>query len=159
MYAVFEDGSRQYRVSKGDLVTLDYREANPGDELELSSVLLYVDGDEVQIGQPMLGGTRVLAEVVDHPSKKYVIQYFRRRKNSRRLKGHRQKFTRVKIKHILLPGMEPTETEEQAPPKQEAPESPAPEEKTTPDTPEAPTSEEQSSSDTPETSTESSEEK
>jgi hypothetical protein len=49
----------------------------------------------------------VLAEVVDHPSTKLYIQHFRRRKNYRRLRGHRQPYTAVQVRSILLKGMEP----------------------------------------------------
>src|SRR5438128_3930033 len=104
MYAVIEDGSRQYRVGEGDIVTLDYRDAEKGARLEFNRVLLYKNGDDTRIGLPLIEGLRVLAEVVDHPSKKYHIQKLRKRKNSRRFRGHRQWYTKVQVKHILLPG-------------------------------------------------------
>jgi large subunit ribosomal protein L21 len=107
MYAIFEDGSRQYKVSEGDVVRVDYREAEVGSRLEFNRVLLYSGGEERQIGQPTIAGARVLAEVVDHPSKKTYIQHFRRRKNYRRLRGHRQPFTAVQVRNILLKGQEP----------------------------------------------------
>src|SRR5262249_37576132 len=123
MYAIIEDGSRQYRVSEGDVVKLDYREAEPGTRLEFPKVLLYQGADGLKIGQPLLEGARVLAEVVDHPSTKLYIQHFRRRKNYRRLKGHRQWYTRVRVRNILLAGQEPPAAE---PPKSETPPEPAP---------------------------------
>jgi large subunit ribosomal protein L21 len=107
MYAVFEDGSRQYRVSEGDVVKLDYRDVPVGTRLELNRVLLYQADEGLQIGQPTLEGARILVEVVDHPSTKLYIQHFRRRKNSRRLRGHRQPYTSVQVRSILLKGMEP----------------------------------------------------
>lgn len=107
MYAVFEDGSRQYRVSEGDRVKVDYRDVEVGSQLEFNRVLLYQSGEDTRIGQPVLEGIRVLGEVVDHPSTKLYIQHFRRRKNYRRLRGHRQPYTEVRIRSILLPGMEP----------------------------------------------------
>ena len=129
MYAVFEDGSRQYRVSEGDLVQLDFRDAAVGTRLQLERVLLYSSGDDTRIGRPLLEGMRVVAEVVDHPSIKTYIQHFRRRKNYRRLKGHRQPYTLVQVRHILQPGQEPPATpppSEQAAPQQgPAAESPA----------------------------------
>ena len=124
MYAVFEDGSRQYRVSEGDLVTVDYRDADKGTRLEFNRVLLFQNGDDTRIGQPVIEGLRVLTEVVDHPSIKVTIQKFRRRKNSRRLKGHRQWYTKVQVRYILLPGMEtPAAPPPSAPPAN--PETPA----------------------------------
>jgi large subunit ribosomal protein L21 len=107
MYAVFTDGSRQYRVSEGDRVRVDYRDAEPGARLEFGQVLLYQNGDDTRIGQPLIEGLRVLTEVIDHPTEKLYIGHFRRRKNYRRLKGHRQPYTEVQVRNILLPGMEP----------------------------------------------------
>jgi len=104
MYAIFEDGSRQYRVSVGDLVRIDHREVEVGASLELGKVLLVADGADVLVGQPLVAGARVVAEVTGHPSTKTVIQHFRRRKNYRRLKGHRQPYVEVRIKSILKPG-------------------------------------------------------
>jgi large subunit ribosomal protein L21 len=112
MYAVFEDGSRQYRVSEGDAIKLDYREAELGSRLELGRVLLFARDADVQIGRPLVDGARVLAEVIGYPSTKYYIQKFRRRKNSKRLRGHRQHYTQVRIRHILLAGQEPPPPEE-----------------------------------------------
>ncbi len=107
MYAVFEDGSRQYRVSEGDILTVDYRDAaEKGTRLEFNRVLLYQNGDDSRVGQPVIDGLRVLTEVIDHTSKKLYIQKFRRRNGYRRLKGHRQWYTKVQVKYILLPGME-----------------------------------------------------
>ncbi len=105
MYAVFEDGSRQYRVSEGDVVTVDYREAETGTRLEFGRVLVYQNGDDTRIGQPLIEGLRVVGEVIEHPSTKYFIQKYRRRKNYRRFKGHRQWYTKLRVQHILLPGV------------------------------------------------------
>ena len=123
MYAVFEDGSRQYRVSEGDVVTLDFREVEKGTRLELGRILLYQNGSDLQIGKPLLEGVRVLATVIELPSKKYYIQKYRRRKNYRRFKGHRQPYTKVRVQHILLPGQEPPVA---PPPLAAAPSAPAP---------------------------------
>ncbi len=107
MYAVFVDGSRQYKVSEGDTVKVDYREVEPGGAVEFGRVLLYSNGGELQVGQPVVEGARVVGDVVDHPSIKLYIQHFRKRKNYRRLKGHRQWYTAVRVKHILLAGQQP----------------------------------------------------
>src|SRR5512145_1345125 len=94
-YAIFEDGSRQYRVSEGDIVRLDYRDAELGTEIEFKRVLLYKNDADTQLGLPLIDGARVIGEVVDHPSTKLYVQHFRRRKNYRRLRGHRQPYTSV----------------------------------------------------------------
>jgi large subunit ribosomal protein L21 len=102
MYAVFEDGSRQYRVSEGDVVRLDYRELDAGSELQFDRVLLYQGSEGLKVGQPLVAGARVVGEVVDHPSDKIYVQHFRRRKNYRRLRGHRQPYTAIRIRSILF---------------------------------------------------------
>jgi large subunit ribosomal protein L21 len=107
MYAVFEDGSHQYRVQEGDVVKVDYRDLEAGARVEFDRVLLYQKDAETLIGQPLIEGARVVGEVVSHPSTKLYVQHFRRRKNYRRLKGHRQHYTAVQIRFILLAGMEP----------------------------------------------------
>lgn len=118
MYVVIEDGSRQYRVQEGDVVKVDFRDVEVGAPVEFNRVLLLQNEADTRIGQPVIEGARVLGEVVEHPSTKLYIQHFRRRKNYRRLRGHRQPYTSVKITNILLPGM-------QAPQKQEAAATPA----------------------------------
>jgi len=125
MYAVFEDGSRQYRVSEGDVVKVDYREAEIGARLEFQRVLLFQSVDGLRIGQPVVEGARILGEVVDHPSTKTYIQHFRCRKNYRRFRGHRQPYTAVRVRSILLPGMEPP-AETPAPSAAEQPSTSAP---------------------------------
>jgi large subunit ribosomal protein L21 len=102
MYAVFEDGSRQYRVTQGAEVVVDYREVEAGKEITFDRVLLVVDAETVKIGQPTIAGAKIVGEVVDHPSTKTRIQKFRRRKNYRRLTGHRQPFTCVRVHTITV---------------------------------------------------------
>lgn len=130
MYAVFEDGSRQYKVSEGSVLTVDYRDVEKGARVEFNKVLLYTNGTDTQIGQPVIAGLRVLAEVLEHPSEKYYIQKFRKRKNYRRFKGHRQWYTKVRVQHILLPGADvpppPKPPEQQAAPSTPAPAAPSP---------------------------------
>jgi large subunit ribosomal protein L21 len=124
MYAVFVDGSRQYKVSEGEVVKVDFRRSageHPldglavGTAVEFKRVLLYQNGNDTKIGQPVVEGVRILGEVVEHPSTKVYVQHFRRRKNYRRLRGHRQHYTAVRVKHILLPGQEPTAAPPPAP--------------------------------------------
>ena len=121
MYAVFEDGSRQYRISEGEKVRVDFREGEPGTQVEFQRILLYQNGDDTRIGQPTIEGMRVIAEVLEHPSEKLYVQHFRRRKNYRRLRGHRQHYTLLRVRNILLPGMEPPAAESPSTPPSEAP--------------------------------------
>lgn len=109
MFAIIEDGSRQHRVSEGDLLSVDFRsEAEDGTTLTFDRVLLANGGGASAIGTPVIDGASVEAEVVMEEEKgpKLEIQKFRRRKNSRRHTGHRQKYTRVRITGITVPGLE-----------------------------------------------------
>jgi large subunit ribosomal protein L21 len=104
MYAIFEDGSHQFRVSEGDRVVVDRREGKPGTELVFSKVLLVAGPDGATLGSPVVEGARVVAKIVNQfRSKKTIIQKFRRRKNYRRRKGHRQSHTVVEITSVAAP--------------------------------------------------------
>ena len=102
MYAVIEDGSHQYRVEKGMVLDVDYREElQPGDEVVFERVLLCRSEDGVQVGQPHVQEARVVALVVEHvKGPKIYVEKFKRRKNYRRRRGHRQRATRVVIETI-----------------------------------------------------------
>jgi large subunit ribosomal protein L21 len=103
MYAVFENGSRQYRISEGDMVVVDFCDQEIGSSREFDRVLLIKTNDGLVIGQPLITGAKVIAEVIEHPSIKHRIQHFRRRKNYRRLRGHRQPYTRLRVRSIVVP--------------------------------------------------------
>lgn len=104
MYAVVEDGSKQYILKQGDVVRLDYRQLEPGETEELKNVLLLKDDSKITVGQPTVEGARVLVTVVAHPSVKTSIMKYKRRKNYHLRKGHRQYYTSVRVDSILLPG-------------------------------------------------------
>jgi large subunit ribosomal protein L21 len=100
MYAVVRAGGKQIRVSPGDVVDLDLLEGEPGQEIELSEVLL-VGGDEVRVGNPLVAGAKVLAKIEgDSAGPKIRIFKYKRRKRYRLSKGHRQHYTRVRIASI-----------------------------------------------------------
>ncbi|AWX13896.1 50S ribosomal protein L21 [Mergibacter septicus] len=101
MYAVFQSGGKQHRVSEGQVVRLEKLEVATGEAVEFDSVLMVVNGEDVKIGAPVLAGAKVVAEVVSHGrGDKVKIVKFRRRKHSRKQQGHRQWFTEVKITGI-----------------------------------------------------------
>lgn len=101
MYAIIEDGGRQYKVEEGQEFDIDYREVSGGDTLVFDRLLAYRNGDELQLGQPLLSSGKVTAEVVGvTQGPKLVVQKFHRRKNYRRRTGHRQLYTRVKVSKI-----------------------------------------------------------
>jgi large subunit ribosomal protein L21 len=99
MYAIFEQGSHQFRVQEGDVITLDRLAADAGGEVTFDRILLIAGGEgEPKIGTPLLEGAKVVGTVVrQFRDKKIIIQKFRRRKNYRRKRGHRQHRTTVRI--------------------------------------------------------------
>jgi large subunit ribosomal protein L21 len=105
MYAIFEDGSHQFRVREGDRIRVDRRDGKAGDELVFSKVLLITEQNgNPTIGTPAVDGARVVAKIINQfRAKKIIIQKFRRRKNVRRRNGHRQHYTMVQITSVLQP--------------------------------------------------------
>jgi len=103
MYAIVKAAGFQYRVEPGQVLQLPSLPVNVGQEVVLSEVLLAADGSAVRVGRPTLPGATVTAEVVRHgKGPKIVVFKFKRRKNYARKRGHRQKFTEVRIKEIRL---------------------------------------------------------
>ncbi|MFO0914354.1 MAG: 50S ribosomal protein L21 [Pirellulales bacterium] len=101
MYAIIADSGRQYKVSEGQILDVDFRDASVGDKIQFDRVLALSGEAGVQIGKPVVSGAAVAAEVLGVTmGPKLVVQKFRRRKNSRRRTGHRQMFTRVRIDKI-----------------------------------------------------------
>jgi len=99
MYAIIATGGKQEKVAVGDVLTVD-RIPNKKD-VTFSHVLLLCDGDRVEIGQPFVKGAKVTAEVLgDVRGPKLIAFTYRRRKSSRRTRGHRQELTKVKITDI-----------------------------------------------------------
>lgn len=100
-YAVFKDGSKQYKVAKGDVVDVDLRDAEPGAVITFDNVMLLRTKDDVQIGQPVLAGVKVNAKVEGLVAGDKVYAYrYARRKGFHKKVGHRQKYTRVTITEI-----------------------------------------------------------
>lgn len=101
MYAVFQSGGKQHRVSEGQVLRLEKLDVETGAMVEFDKVLLVANGDAIQVGAPLVEGGKVTAEVVQHGrGDKVKIVKFRRRKHSRKQQGHRQWFTEVKITGI-----------------------------------------------------------
>jgi large subunit ribosomal protein L21 len=100
MYAVVKTGGKQYKVSEGDLLKIEKLEGAVGDTVELNEVLL-VGGETVKIGTPLVPSASVVGKIVEQgKDKKILVFKSKRRKNSRKLNGHRQPRTILKIEKI-----------------------------------------------------------
>jgi len=101
MYAVIKTGGKQYRVSKDDVVTIEKVPGDAGTKVEFDQVLMVGSGADVKIGAPVVSGAKVTAELVEQSRGPKLIAFKkRRRKNSRRKKGHRQDLSVVRITDI-----------------------------------------------------------
>ncbi len=108
MFAVIKTGGKQYRVAEDQVLKVDRIEGNPGEIVQLGNVLM-LGGDQPQLGTPTVSGASVAVEVVDQMRGPKIIAFKkRRRKNSRRKRGHRQEFTLIRISEILTDGKTPT---------------------------------------------------
>ncbi len=102
MYAVVKIKNQQYRVELDHSLQVPCLQSEVGETVSFDEVLLFSDGDEVRVGDPVLPGCSVSAEVLRHGlSRKIIVFKKKRRKNYRRKKGHRQPFTEILIKDIV----------------------------------------------------------
>lgn len=103
MHAVIKTGGKQYRVKEGDVLRVEKLGLDAGAKVELDEVLMMSNGEDIQIGAPLLKGTKVTAEVMSNGrAKKVKIIKFRRRKHSMTQMGHRQSYSEIKIKEIKI---------------------------------------------------------
>ena len=109
MYAVIEQGSKQYKIAQGDCLNIELTDVSPdATTIELDKVLFVSDGEKVKVGTPYLEGAKVIAsfkttaEEAVIKEKKLYPMYLRRRKHSRRRIGHRQKYLQVIIDKIQV---------------------------------------------------------
>lgn len=103
MYAVIKSGGKQHRVVEGERLKVELLAVEPGQIITFDDVLMVVNGDNIQVGTPVVAGAKVTAEVLDHGRHdKIRIVKFRRRKHYRRQAGHRQYYTELKITGISV---------------------------------------------------------
>jgi large subunit ribosomal protein L21 len=101
MYAVIETGGKQYRVSAGDKLRVEKLSAEEGAEVFFDKVLFLGKDDGPVVGVPYVAGASVSAKVLEHGKDDKVIVFkYRRKKNYRRFRGHRQQYTAIEIQGI-----------------------------------------------------------
>ena len=102
MFAVIKTGGKQYSVAADDTITIMHVAGEPGDVVTFADVLMVV-GDETTFGSPLVAGASVTGEIVtQHRGPKVIAFKKRRRKNSKRKRGHRQDLTKVRITNLVL---------------------------------------------------------
>ena len=103
MYAIVKTGGHQYKVAPGDTIEVEKLDGEPGANIELGEVLMFNNGDDVQIGAPFISGAKVLARVVSQgKGQKLTVFKYKPKKRYRRKTGHRQSLTRLHITEISL---------------------------------------------------------
>ncbi len=101
MYAVIKTGGKQYRVTEGEVLSVEKLAGEVGSQVELAEVLSVGEGEGMKIGTPTVKGAKVVAEIVEQgKGKKVIIFKKKRRKGYTKKQGHRQLFTGLKIKEI-----------------------------------------------------------
>ena len=101
MFAVIRTGGKQYKVAAGDEIRVETIAGEPGAAVSFDEVLMVGEGESATVGAPTVSGASVAGEIVDQVrGKKLIVFKKRRRKNSRRKKGHRQNLTLVRITDI-----------------------------------------------------------
>ena len=124
MYAVVNSGGKQYKVQQGEVLRVEKLSGDVGSSVTFDRVLMFSDGENVSIGQPLLDGVSVEGHIVEQgKAKKIIVFKYKRRKRFRRKKGHRQEFTAIQIDSINAKG---TKAAKGAEPKAEAKDPEAP---------------------------------
>ena len=116
MYAIVEISGKQYKVQEGDIVFVDrLEELEEGKTTTFDKVLLVSDGDKVTVGTDTVKGAKVKATVVGHgKAKKVVVFKYKPKKNERKIRGHRQPYTKIQIEKITTGTSAKKATEEAA---------------------------------------------
>lgn len=103
MYAVVSSGGKQYKVQKGEILRVEKISGDIGAPVSFDKVFMFSDGENVNIGQPVLENISVNGHIVEQDkAKKIIVFKYKRRKRYRRKQGHRQQYTAVKIDSIAL---------------------------------------------------------
>jgi large subunit ribosomal protein L21 len=101
MYAIIRTGGKQYQVAPGERVRVEKLAGDVGQTIELDDVLLIADGDDVKIGQPVVDGAKMTAQIIEQDKTKKVLVFKKKRRQGYKVKkGHRQQYTALEIKEI-----------------------------------------------------------
>ena len=101
MYAVVSSGGKQYKVQKGEILRVEKISGDIGAPVLFDKVLMFSDGENVNIGRPVLENISIKGHIVEQDkAKKIIVFKYKRRKRYRRKQGHRQQYTAIKIDSI-----------------------------------------------------------
>ena len=107
MYAVVNTGGKQYKVQQGEILRVEKIPGDVGSPVTFDRVLMFSDGENIKVGQPVLDDIAVSGHIVEQGrAKKIIVFKYKRRKRYRRKQGHRQEYTAVQIDSITAKGVE-----------------------------------------------------
>lgn len=105
MYAIVEIAGKQYKVQENDKLFVPRLQANPDEEITVDRVLLVADGDNIQVGTPLVEKATVTASVINHVKGDKVLVFRKiRRKRFKVKRGHRQQYTLIQVKSLSVNG-------------------------------------------------------
>lgn len=103
MYAIIASGGKQYRVTEGSRVKIEKVPGNADEQISLGEVLAVNDGEQMLLGNPYVPGASVTGKITAQGrARKVIVFKYKRRKDSKKKKGHRQAFTEVVIEKIEM---------------------------------------------------------
>lgn len=103
MYAIIETGGKQYKVQEGDILSIEKLNASEGETVEISNVLAVVTDGNLVLGKPLVEGAKAVLKVLEHgKGEKVIVFKYKPKKDYRKIRGHRQPFTRVVVEKILV---------------------------------------------------------
>jgi len=106
MYAVVSSGGKQYKVKEGETFRVEKIPGDIGSQVSFDKVLLFSDGENLKIGQPVLDEINVQGKIMEqNKAKKILVFKYKRRKRYRRKQGHRQLYTAIRIDSIGTGGL------------------------------------------------------
>ena len=102
-FAVIQTGGKQYKVEAGEILKIEkFSDSQPNSKIEFKEILAYGDDKSIELGNPVVSGAKVEAELLKNSKNRTVLIFKkRRRKNSRRKNGHRQQFSLIRVSKIM----------------------------------------------------------
>jgi large subunit ribosomal protein L21 len=103
MYAIIENGGKQYRITEGERIKLEQFPGGEGEDIQIKEVLVLNDGNSTIIGNPYIDGAFIQGKVVAHGrAKKVIIFKYKKRKDYKKKNGHRQPYTELLVEKIFM---------------------------------------------------------
>lgn len=102
MYAIIETGGKQYKIRQGDVLRVEKLDVEAGQSIEITKVLALGSEDGLAVGRPFIDGAKVIIKVLEHgKGDKILVFKYKPKKKYRRMRGHRQPYSKVLVDEII----------------------------------------------------------